>query len=75
MMHNSWLFIGVISTGLAIPLTFAARTLLNMKHTRFVPLIRRRDIQGKTHLLVCPIDTSITAPFTGRLQWSPSVSS
>lgn len=72
MMHNPWLFVGIISIGLAVPLAYAARTLRHMKHTRFVPIIRTRDRQGTSHHVICTLVLSINTPHTRRFGWSRS---
>ena len=75
MTHDPWLFIGLISASLTVPLVYAAKTLLSLKHTVFVPLIRTRDRQGKAHPFVRLIAGSVSHPITRRSVWLPSVMS
>ncbi len=73
MIYDPWIFIALCCFALIVPLAYAGATLLGMQGKRYVPLLRSRDAEGATHMLVLTI-ASLNQPLRQRrFLWSQSV--
>ncbi|MCC6141015.1 MAG: hypothetical protein IT389_10430 [Nitrospira sp.] len=73
MTQDAGLFIGLLSLGLAVPLAYAGRTLLGLRGKTCVPLLRARDADGISYLVIRAISSCSPQPIHRRFSWSPSV--
>lgn len=71
MEHEPWIFIALCCLALLVPLAYAGATLLGMQGKRYVPLLRMRDAEGATHMLISPVVLHTHPSLHRRFLWSP----
>ncbi|SPP65113.1 exported hypothetical protein [Nitrospira lenta] len=66
MTQDAGLFIGLLSLGLTVPLAYAGHTLLGLRGTTWIPLLRTRDAAGISHLAILAIPSRSQPPIHRR---------
>jgi len=75
MTQDPWLFIGLLSLSLTVPLAYAGHTLLGLRGKTCIPLLRTRDAAGISHLINRAIPSLSQPPAQRRILWLQSVTS